>query len=83
MKCLACHRLSTWEQQLRWFPFFWKGLGGWTGSRAREEGKRSPGEAGTGTLKKTTAGGGWLAAGALTPTLCGAEDGSACVCAHV
>lgn len=56
MKCLACHRLSTWEQQLRWFPFFWKGLGGWTGSRAREEGKRSPGEAGTGTLKKTTAG---------------------------
>lgn len=27
--------------------------------------------------------GGCLAAGALTPTLYGAEDGSSCVCAHV
>lgn len=36
--------------------------------------------AGTGTLKKRwQLGGGGLAAGALTPTLCGAEDGSACV----
>lgn len=84
MKCLACGRLSTWEQQSQWFPVVWKGLGGWTGSRAGVVGKRSQGKEGTGTLKKRRQqGGGWLAAGALTPTLCGAEDGSPRVCAHV
>lgn len=33
-------------------------------------GERDRREAGTGTLKKQQQGGGWLAAGALTPTPC-------------
>lgn len=39
--------------------------------------------AGTGTPKRRQLGGGGLAARALTPTLCGAEDESMCVCTHV
>lgn len=53
------------------------GLGGWAAGRAGAGREADPG-----TPKRRQRGGGCLAAGALTPTPCGA-DGSACVCAHV
>lgn len=54
-----------------------RGLGGRAASRAGAGGEADPG-----TPKRQQRGGGWSAAGALTPTPRGA-DGSACVCAHV
>lgn len=50
--------------------FYSSGEGWVDGPEARPgNGERGGREAGTGTLKKQQQGGGWLAAGALTPTL--------------
>lgn len=65
------------------FLFFWEGLGGWMGSGAGGGERRRNTGTGTHSEKRRQREGGWLAAGALTPTLHGAEDGSSCVCAHV
>lgn len=74
---------SAQRQQQQTFLFFREGLGGWMGSGA-EGGRGAETQAPELTRKnRRQREGGWLAAGALTPTLYGAEAGSSCVCAHV